>query len=456
VAEPRKRVVLAYSGGLDTSAAVAMLSEEGYEVVAALVDVGQGEDLKEARERALRFGASEALVIDKKEEFCGDYLSLLIRANALYQGRYPLISSVSRPLIAKALVEVARQVGAGAVAHGCTGKGNDQVRFEVSLAYLAPELEVMAPIRERAWDRGTTLSFLRQRFGEVPFEEEKLYSIDQNLWGRAIECGILEDPWQEPPEDVYELTRPRRLTGTEEVIVGFSCGLPVSVDGTAMDMPALISSLEERVGAWGWGRIDMVEDRVVGIKSREVYEAPAALALIHAHRELEAMVLDKALLAEKVRLEQSLADLVYAGHWHSPLCGAIAAFMERASERVTGEVRLRLGPRVLQVTGRRSPFSLYESSLATYGSEDLFDHASAAGFVRMLSLPARSWARAGKGHAPAAGGTSGVSSAVAHLASEAKPGARVGGAGQGESAGSREEGRQDGKDDGGNGLPGGR
>ena len=387
-----KRVVLAYSGGLDTSVAVRWMIEElGVEVVALSADVGQDANWDEVRERARSAGAIDALVADCRAELAADFVAPAIRANALYEGTYPLVSALSRPVIARHLVEVAREVGADAVAHGCTGKGNDQVRFEVSTRALAPDLEVLAPVRVWGLNRADAIDYAA-RF-DIPLEvtKAKPYSIDDNLWGRAIECGELEDPWAEPPDDIWEMTVP---TGAEprELIVAFEAGVPTAIDGREAPLEALIGEMNDVVGGFGWGRLDMVENRRVGIKSREVYECPAALALLMAHRDLESITLERDLHHEKQRLEPRYAELVYDGLWYSPLREALDAFMADSQRPVTGEVRLACEPGRCRVVGRRSDRSLYDYGLATYDDADRFRHEDAAGFVRLWGLPTETWA----------------------------------------------------------------
>jgi len=389
-----KRVVLAYSGGLDTSVAVRWMTEKyGVEVIAVAADVGQreGSDADILIARAKAAGAVEAVVVDCREEYARDFVGPALRANALYEGRYPLVSSLTRPLIVKHLVAAARYHGADAVAHGCTGKGNDQVRFEVSTRALAPDLEVLAPVREWGMTRADCIDYA-ERF-DIPLNvtRTKLYSIDENLWGRAIECGVLEDPWQAPPDDVFSLTVP---TATEpvEVVLTFEAGLPVALDGVRRPLHELIPALGAVVGSYGWGRIDMVESRRVGIKSREVYECPAALALVAAHTDLEGLTLERDLAHEKARLEPRWAELVYDGLWYSPLKQALDAFVEQSQRSVTGEVRLRLEPGRCKVVGRRSPVGLYDYGLATYDAADTFRHEDAAGFVRLFGLGVQTWA----------------------------------------------------------------
>jgi argininosuccinate synthase len=394
-----KKVVLAYSGGLDTSVAIRWLTERGYEVVAAAVDVGQPGDLSTAVARASDLGAVDARLVDARDRFVSGYVLPALRMNALYQGRYPLVSALSRPLISEVLIEVASETGATAVAHGCTGKGNDQVRFEVSLSSLAPGIEVLAPVRDWGMSRDETIEYARARGLPITTTKSSPYSVDENLWGRSIECGVLEDPWESPPEDVFELTvpPPSAPAGVHDVEVGFESGVPASVDGETLNPLAAIEVMTKLGGTHGVGRIDMVEDRLIGIKSREIYEAPAALALIAAHSELEQLVLERALLREKRRLEVVWSELVYEGLWFSPLRESIEAFAGATEDAVTGAVRLRFGPGSCAVVGRRSPFALYDEGLATYGSEDAFDHEDSAGFVRLWGLPSRRWAEI---HAP--------------------------------------------------------
>jgi argininosuccinate synthase len=390
----KKRVVLAYSGGLDTSVAIPWLSERGYEVVAVAVDVGQGKDLGPAADRARDLGAVEAIVVDGRQKFVDRYVLPALRMNALYQGRYPLVSALSRPLISEILVEAARSSDASAVAHGCTGKGNDQVRFEVSIGALDPELTVLAPVRDWGMNRDDTIAYALER--DLPIETTKSspYSIDENLWGRSIECGILEDPWESPPEDIFEQTASvESLSGTQEIEIGWEAGDPVSVDGERLDSVNAIAAIGKTAGAWGFGRIDMVEDRLVGIKSREVYEAPAALTLIAAHQDLENLVLERSVAREKRRLETRWAELVYEGLWFSPLREALDAFCASTQESLTGEVRIRFSPGSCIPVGRRSTHALYDRALATYEAGDAFNHEDSAGFVRLWGLPVRAWAR---------------------------------------------------------------
>ena len=387
-----KRVVLAYSGGLDTSVAVKWLQEEeGVEVVCLAADVGQGGDFEDVRQRALAAGAVEAIVVDLREEFARDFCVPALQANALYEGRYPLVSALSRPVIVKHLVEAARAHGADAVAHGCTGKGNDQVRFEVSTRALAPDLEVLAPVRVWGMTREDAIEYAARHDIPITASKEKLYSIDDNLWGRAIECGEMEDPWAVPPDDVWSLTQPS-ATEPVDLVVTFDAGVPVALDGERLDLVPLIEKVGAVVGSYGWGRIDMVENRRVGIKSRETYECPASLALILAHNDLESITLERDLAREKARLEPRYAELVYDGLWFSPLKEALDAFIAQSQEHVSGDVRLHLEPGSCRVTGRRSDASLYDYGLATYDAADSFRHEDSAGFVRLWGLGIETWA----------------------------------------------------------------
>jgi argininosuccinate synthase len=391
-----ERVVLAYSGGLDTSIAVRWLMENrGVEVIAVAVDVGQasgsgGEDWVAIRNRALAAGAVEAVVIDARAEMAEDFCVPALLANAKYEGKYPLVSALSRPVIVKHLVAEARKHGAGAVAHGCTGKGNDQVRFEVGTRALAPDLDVIAPARQWGLTREDGIEYAAKWGIPLSVTKEKLYSIDENLWGRAIECGVIEDPWNRPPEDVFTMTR-QTATEPTELILGFEAGVPVSVDGRKLDPQALIAEVNRLVGSYGFGRLDMVENRRVGIKSREIYECPGALALLMAHADLEDLTLERDLHHEKVRLEPRWSELVYDGLWFSPLKQALDAFFLESQRHVTGDVRLRLDAGRCWVVGRRSPVSLYDHGLATYDATDTFRHQDAEGFVRLWGLGVATW-----------------------------------------------------------------
>jgi len=402
-----KRVVLAYSGGLDTSVAVKWIAEEwGAEVIALAADVGQGGDFDAIRERARAAGAVESIVIDLREEFGREYVAPAIRANALYEGKYPLVSALSRPVIARHLVATARKHGADAVAHGCTGKGNDQVRFEVSVRALAPDLEVLAPVRLWGLTRDDSIEYARRFDIPITVTRDKPYSVDENFVGRAIECGEMEDPWSAPPEHIYTLTRPVTAAPAEahEVVVTFSQGTPVALDGAELGLHDMIPRLDELVGAYGFGRVDMVENRRVGIKSRETYECPGSLALIVAHADLESITLERDVMREKFRLEPRYSELVYDGLWFSPLREALDAFVASTQRYVTGEVRLRLEPGRCFAVGRRAERSLYDYELATYEADDAFRHEDAAGFVRLWGLSVETWARRQRGELPGPGG----------------------------------------------------
>jgi argininosuccinate synthase len=393
-----KRVVLAYSGGLDTSVAVKWIGEEwGAEVIALAVDVGQGvdDDWDTIRARALAAGAVEAIVVDARAEYAEDFVTPALRANALYEGKYPLVSALSRPVIVRHLVRAAREHNADAVAHGCTGKGNDQVRFEVSTRALAPDLEVLAPVREWGLTREDSIEYAAKHGIPIRVRKDSPYSVDENLWGRTIECGILEDPWVEPPEEVYALTSKATDAPREprELAIGFEGGVPVTLDGAPTPLHELVPAVSAAVGAYGWGRIDMVENRRVGIKSREIYECPGSLALLLAHADLESITLERDLMREKARLEPRYAELVYDGLWHSPLRRSLDAFMDASQAPVTGEVRLRLEPGRCFVAGRRAEHGLYDYELATYAAADAFRHEDAAGFVRLWGLGVETVAR---------------------------------------------------------------
>jgi len=382
-------VVLAYSGGLDTSTAIKWIEEKyGLGVIAVTIDVGQGEDLEAIREKALKIGAKKVFVFDKKEEFVRDYVLPALKANALYEGVYPLISSLSRPLIAKTIVDVAKKEGAVAVAHGCTGKGNDQVRFDVSFNILAPELKVIAPIREWGFSRDELIDYAKEKGVPVPVTKKSPYSIDFNIWGRSIEAGVLEDPYIEPPEDAFVMTvSPEKAPDKPSYVeIEFEKGVPVAVNGEKKSLLEIIEFMNKVGGENGFGRIDHIESRLVGIKSREVYEAPGALSLIEAHRALEAMVLPKDLIFLKQNLSNYFARLIYFGQWFSPMREAIEAFMEKTQEHVTGTVRLKFYKGSMQVVGRKSPRSIYKEELATYSEGDKFDHKASEGFIKIYGL----------------------------------------------------------------------
>jgi argininosuccinate synthase len=387
-----ERVVLAYSGGLDTSVAIPYLAERtGAEVIAVAVDVGQGgEDLAAIRKRALACGAVEAEVVDAREEFAADFCLPALRANALYMDRYPLISALSRPLIVKHLVAAARKHGGTIVSHGCTGKGNDQVRFEVGIGSLAPDLKVIAPARDYAWTRDKAIVYAQERDLPIDVSAKSPYSIDQNVWGRAVETGFLEDIWNAPVEDLYSYTSdPAGPRDPDQVLITFEAGRPVAIDGETVTPYQAITELNRRAGAHGVGRLDMVEDRLVGIKSREVYEAPGAIALITAHQELESVTVERDVARFKRGVDQRWGELVYDGLWYSPLKHALDAFIDDTQRYVSGEIRLTLHGGRAVVTGRRAEASLYDFSLATYDEGDMFDQSLAKGFVDLWGLPSR-------------------------------------------------------------------
>jgi argininosuccinate synthase len=387
-----ERVVLAYSGGLDTSVGIGWIAEAtGAEVIAVAVDVGQGgEDLDEIRKRALACGAVEAEVVDARAEFAADFCLPALRANALYMDRYPLVSALSRPLIAGHLVAAARKHGGTIVSHGCTGKGNDQVRFEVGIGALAPDLKVVAPARDFAWTRDKAIRYAHEKGLPIDVTHKSPYSIDQNVWGRAVETGFLEDIWNAPIEDLYSYTAdPSVPRDPDTVVLTFEAGRPVAIDGETLTPYQVITELNRRAGAQGVGRLDMVEDRLVGIKSREVYEAPAAIALITAHQELESVTVERDVARFKRTVDQRWSELVYDGLWFSPLKKALDVFIEETQRHVSGEVRLTLHGGRATVTGRRSEASLYDFGLATYDEGDMFDQSLAKGFVDLWGLPSR-------------------------------------------------------------------
>jgi len=390
-----EKIVLAYSGGLDTSVLVSWLAEEKKRAVITLTaNLGQPVDMEAIREKALRSGAIAAEVVDVRETFAKEYIVPALWANALYQGSYPLATALARPLIAKLQVDAAHKHGAQYVAHGCTGKGNDQVRFEVAVAALDPSLRVIAPMREWMMTREDEIAYARERDIPIPVTMESPYSVDENLWGRSCECGVLEDPWQEPPEGAYGWTVSPESAPDEPLYleIGFDGGVPVSLDGNRLGMVELVGELNRKGGDNGVGRIDVIEDRIVGIKSREIYEAPAACILCDAHRDLEQLTLTRDALAGKRPLEQRVSEMAYEGLWFSPLNRAIEAFNKSLEERVTGTVRVKLYKGTATVVGRRSPNSLYDLGLATYDELDVFDHRAAAGFIELWGLPLKVWA----------------------------------------------------------------
>ncbi|WP_080872186.1 argininosuccinate synthase [Oceanobacillus timonensis] len=386
----KNKIVLAYSGGLDTSVAVKWLQDKyNYDVIAVALDVGEGKDLEFVKQKALDVGAIKSYVIDAKKLYSDEYVLPALQANLLYEGKYPLISALSRPLIAKILVDIAEEEGAVAVAHGCTGKGNDQVRFDVAFTALNPDLQIVAPVREWAMSREEEIEYAKEHGIPIPIKKDSPYSIDENLWGRSNECGILEDPWAEAPQDAFDLTQDPIDAPDEPqtVQITFEQGKPVSLDGEKLDLDELILTLNEIAGKHGVGRIDHVENRLVGIKSREVYEAPAAMTLINAHQELEALTLPREVAEFKPVVEQKLSQAVYYGLWYSPLTEALQAFIEKTQQHVSGTVKVKLYKGQAQVVGRESASSLYDFDLATYNKADAFDHEAALGFIKLWGLP---------------------------------------------------------------------
>jgi argininosuccinate synthase len=395
-----KKVVLAYSGGVDTSVCIPYLKKEWgvEEIITLAADLGQGDELEPVREKALKSGASESLVVDVKDIFVKDYAFPAIQANALYENRYPLGTALARPLIAKILVEAAAKYGADAIAHGCTGKGNDQVRFDVSCTALNPNLKILAPAREWGMSREQTIAYGEQFGIPAPVKKSSPFSIDKNLLGRSIEAGSLEDPANEPPEEIYEMTKAIVDTPNEPeyLEIGFQKGLPTTINGTTKNPVELIEQLNKIVGNHGIGRIDMIENRLVGIKSREIYESPAMVVLINAHRDLESLTLTADVSQYKRGIEDTYTKLVYNGLWYSPLKAALDAFIQQTQERVSGVVRLKLFKGNATIVGRWSDNSLYSPDLATYGAEDQFDHKAAEGFIYVWGLPTRIWAQGNK------------------------------------------------------------
>ncbi|QRY44553.1 argininosuccinate synthase [Mycolicibacterium boenickei] len=388
-----ERVILAYSGGLDTSVAISWIGKEtGKEVVAVAIDLGQGgEDMDVIRQRALDCGAVEAVVVDARDEFADEYCLPTIKANALYMDRYPLVSAISRPLIVKHLVDAARSHGGTVVAHGCTGKGNDQVRFEVGFASLAPELDVIAPVRDYAWTREKAIAFAEENAIPINVTKRSPFSIDQNVWGRAVETGFLEDLWNAPTKDVYDYTQDPTVNfnAPDELIITFDKGRPVAIDGRPLSVLEIVQELNTRAGAQGVGRLDVVEDRLVGIKSREIYEAPGAMVLITAHTELEHVTLERELGRYKRGVDQKWGELTYDGLWFSPLKRSLEAFVEHTQQHVSGDIRLVLHAGAIIVNGRRSGESLYDFNLATYDEGDSFDQSAAKGFVQLHGLSSK-------------------------------------------------------------------
>ncbi|MCJ7521644.1 MAG: argininosuccinate synthase [Dehalococcoidia bacterium] len=392
----KDKVILAYSGGLDTSAAIKWIAEKyDMDVIALSIDLGMERDYESIRQKALKVGAIKAAVVDAKDVFINEYVFPALQADAIYEGQYTLATALARPLIAKLMVETALQEGATAVAHGCTGKGNDQVRFDVSTAALAPQLKVIAPAREWGMTREETIEYAKQHEIPVPVTVASPYSIDENLWGKSIECGVLEDPWVEPPEDIFTWTKSPTDAPDEPsyIEIGFERGIPTSLDGQGLSGAALVEKLNSIAGEHGVGRIDHLENRLVGIKSREIYEAPAATVLLSAHLALEQMTLSRDQLRFKQKVAQEYADLIYNGLWFSALRQDLAAYVQSTQRHVSGTVRVKLLKGKSAVVGRKSPKSLYSYSLATYDEEDQFDQSAAEGFIQIYGLPVKTQAQ---------------------------------------------------------------
>ena len=387
----KEKVILAYSGGLDTSVSIKWLTDQGYDVVACCLDIGEGRDTQSIEDKALAVGAIESYAIDAREEFAQDFALIALQGNTFYENSYPLVSALSRPLIAKKLVELALATGATTVAHGCTGKGNDQVRFEVAIAALAPHLKVIAPVREWKWSREEEIAYAAEKGVPIPADLDNPYSIDQNLWGRACECGVLEDPWATPPKGAYAITQELEDTPDVPTIVEitFDQGVPTAIDGETMNLAELIMKLNRVAGEHGVGRIDHIENRLVGIKSREVYECPGAIALMTAHKELEDLVFVRELAHFKPIIEQQLAQVIYDGLWFNPLTEALITFLKNTQVYVNGIVRLKLFKGNVICEGRKSENSLYDENLATYTSADTFDQHAAIGFIKLWGLPSK-------------------------------------------------------------------
>jgi argininosuccinate synthase len=387
----KEKIVLAYSGGLDTSVAIKWLTQSNYDVIACCLDVGEGKDLDFIKEKALEVGASASYTIDAKEEFAQDFALVALQAHTYYEGEYPLVSALSRPLIAKKLVQIAEKEGASAIAHGCTGKGNDQVRFEIAIHALAPHLKVVAPVRDWKWSREEEIAYAKENNIPIPIDLENPFSVDQNLWGRSNECGVLENPWAAPPEEAYDLTAALENTpdAPDNIEITFQGGVPISINNEAMPLADLILALNQLAGKHGIGRIDHIENRLVGIKSREVYECPGAVTLITAHKALEDLTFVREMAQFKPIIEQKISETIYNGLWYSPLTEALINFLKTTQQYVNGVVRLKLFKGHAIVTGRKSPNSLYDENLATYTSADTFDQEAAVGFIKLFGLPTK-------------------------------------------------------------------
>lgn len=387
----KEKIVLAYSGGLDTSVAIKWLTQSNYDVIACCLDVGEGKDLDFIKEKALEVGASASYTIDAKEEFAQDFALVALQAHTYYEGEYPLVSALSRPLIAKKLVQIAEKEGASAIAHGCTGKGNDQVRFEIAIHALAPHLKVVAPVRDWKWSREEEIAYAKGNNIPIPIDLENPFSVDQNLWGRSNECGVLENPWAAPPEEAYDLTAALENTpdAPDNIEIKFQGGVPISINDEAIPLADLILALNQLAGKHGIGRIDHIENRLVGIKSREVYECPGAVTLITAHKALEDLTFVREMAHFKPIIEQKISETIYNGLWYSPLTEALINFLKTTQQYVNGVVRLKLFKGHAIVTGRKSPNSLYDENLATYTSADTFDQEAAVGFIKLFGLPTK-------------------------------------------------------------------
>lgn len=387
----KEKVILAYSGGLDTSVSIKWLVDEGYDVVACCLDIGEGRDTESIKQKALTVGASESYAIDAREEFANDFALIALQGNTFYENSYPLVSALSRPLISKKLVELAHETNATTIAHGCTGKGNDQVRFEVAIAALDPNLTVIAPVREWKWSREEEIAYAAEKNVPIPADLDNPYSIDQNLWGRACECGVLEDPWATPPKGAYAITKELEDTPDVPTIVEitFEQGVPVALDGVPQTFATIVLQLNDLAGEHGIGRIDHIENRLVGIKSREVYECPGAITLMTAHKELEDLVFVRELAHFKPIIEQQLAKVIYDGLWFNPLTDALISFLKTTQQVVNGTVRLKLFKGNVICEGRKSVNSLYDENLATYTSADTFDQDAAVGFIKLWGLPTK-------------------------------------------------------------------
>lgn len=386
----KEKVILAYSGGLDTSVAITWLKKD-YDVVAVCMDVGEGKDLSFIHDKALKVGAIESHVIDVKDEFAEDYVLVALQGHTFYEQKYPLVSALSRPLISKKLVEIAHQTGATTIAHGCTGKGNDQVRFELSIASLDPTLKVIAPVREWKWSREEEINYAKENGVPIPADLDSPYSVDQNLWGRANECGILENPWNQAPEDAYDLTvAPEKAPDTPLFVdIDFEGGVPVALDGEKMKLSELILKLNDLAGAHGVGRIDHVENRLVGIKSREIYECPGAITLLAAHKDIEDLTQFRELAHFKPIIENELSNLIYNGLWFNPATEALIAYLKQTQKVVNGTAKVKLYKGTATVVARKSNNSLYDENLATYTSADTFDQDAAVGFIKLWGLPSK-------------------------------------------------------------------